>query len=511
MRWYRLLLAFGFLLAGAICIFDGQAKQAGGLEDTGSLHLLESLARSANQAARNSIEARFRGIDDLPNDIITKWQKRDYTYQTLLNSAQAPDIILMNGKRIRASTFKYEPEFLESLEEFGKENGSKFDIRPFGNSYFLYWRGYFKGEPYVSAYTVDKFFRGLGNNPALQTWIANADGKIFYHSSTRFLGESAANLKPIASGSASLQQGKELELFEKFISTDSQEIWGAWSTLPSLQLIVATEWRGGSVVGSEHTPPWNWFGGLFIFFAIASFFASLSKKRGETNTEDNSSVAPAPEMPEYVQHQLEVLRLERDKSFQEIARLRAWQELDLVWQRLFELDTGKQVWSALLDFIFAQAGIGALVFYRFSHTTCSLVPEETRGMESFDVVAQRYWKDARIFIGSLRHLEDVESTEAFRKWNLSRSRFMPGTSDAFVFIPINENRSLRGCICLYLPDETQKPALEAKYELLKSLIKRTTYLYDLKQRLLELKDAKPSRRSSLEGKTNNPRSESRPS
>jgi hypothetical protein len=493
-RWTRLFVAFVFLGLSAACALWGASTTTRSPDPT-ALRWLEQLTRTANTELRAQIQKRLSDQASTEQEIITRWKKKDLTYQALLNTAFAPRMIWMDEKRIRSSSFRYVDEMPAILADFANQRPDSTDVQVIGEKYFLLNAARFRGTSFVAAYDLAELFNGLNISPTLQSWIATTDGKILYHPSQRFLNESVENLRPIASVNTSLQSGQLIEPFEKFLTPDSQEAYGTWSILADLKLVVTTEWRGDLPIVTTNNYFWTLMCGVLLALSVVSFlwsFASASPT-GISTHQDNPSL--------FLTQQIELLRSERDQLGQQLNKTQFQTKINLFWDELLNADTGNQVWQLQLDFLAQQQElIQSLVSYRFSHTSCSLVPESDRGLAKYDQVAQRFLRDSRIFLGSSKHLVAVEQTEAFKNWLTKRQKYLPMDQEKLFFLPFNGGTTFRGAVLLSLQPQISEQ--DHALLILKSLVNRTACLYEQKVRLLELTNAKQKRRTPKEGAPN---------
>lgn len=505
-------IAICLLLIAAVALFKGEAFW-GDSSDRSSqdfVGVLEKLVRASNESAKLFVEQKFSNIEDKPLTIIHRWKSREYTYQSILNAEGSPKLIWLEGKKIRASDFRYNDELLGAVSSFVDRQDLKYQITLNNAQYFLLWKGFYQGKPFVAVYRLEDFFRGIDSNITIRNWIVDGDGKVIYHDNPKLLGEQFNNLKAIALARSSLQGGAELQIFDKFILSEGKERYGVVGTLSAHGLIIITEWKDEFKVKTGSSNPWNLIFvsalclSILIFVYDLFFFArSSGTSLPEITTDTTAS---------FLQIELENLRTERDSLKKEIQRVSrtAMPKVDLLRavEKLVGAESPREISKNLLIFISQYLDADGGVFFKYSGASCSLIPELNVGTEGFDPIVQRFWSDSRIFIGTEKAISSVKTTEAFTKWDLTRQKFMGTAKFDFEFIALEKGRSVKGVFCLFKKSGryfSEDQELNDKLLDVKNLITIASYLYDNKQRLLEFKNEKSSRERNPEDSTNRPR------
>ena len=242
-----------------------------------------------------------------------------------------------------------------------------------------------------------------------------------------------------------------------------------------------------------------------MFFGLAFMRYKLKIKEIEPTLEDIDAKARnfVNESKEYIER-AHLLIEQKEKEWEErernsieklaIAERTKW-ILELTESLLddsMEAAHAEEVWPILSKCISKLTQNSPNIIFRYSQTSCSLVPQASSGVTAFPESAQRYLRKSRILLGNARHILQLENSKAFTNWKEKWSQHMPIENWKFLTIPFaNTSMGTRGSVLLLLTPELEASnEMNSQRELLDSFTYRAAWLYDMKKRLLHLKHAR---------------------
>jgi hypothetical protein len=161
------------------------------------------------------------------------------------------------------------------------------------------------------------------------------------------------------------------------------------------------------------------------------------------------------------------------------------------------LATGKQVWQLVTDALSELYGRAPTLYFRYSPTSCSLVPEYASGIESLASDEQEYLLDTRLYVGAFPQKEDLEISQAFQSWEADRSRISPLSGPRWRMLRVHSLLH-SGFWFIAVPDQVS----EQEDRVAQIILEAGANLYEGKQRLLQLSHARPTARENLANSPN---------
>ncbi len=529
MRKPLILLGVGILgLSGLLFYAEHNQRRA---QESDAVVAVEEVLKAQNLALAGRL---FDGINRAERDALLtsqRWKKkakiRSFLADTSFSEPEAPKWMIVGERRVRAAGMADDPLLEDALEKH-LASAEKLFLHTANGKYFLFIRGEVDGQPFASAYAPEAFFSAFRSADGIRVWLALQDGTVVYHPLQRFIGSNAANLKPIAAGIRELSAGGALPFASSYLGLEGNEALGAWTPLPSHGLLVGSEWPKAPQA-SFRSSAFFWFaissgllGALVFGFAFAGPRRESEPRMFEEGRLDEDAMEyletarASTEKAYALAREKEALAaaalVERDRVLTGQANL-AWKArvLEEYQEKVLPQFTGKQVWGEICDLITARtSGLSAL-FYRYSPSSFSLVPETMHGVVGQPDSAVAFLHDTRIYVGNTSYLEVLLETEAFQRWNSRREKQMPGHQTEFRAYTI-QCAGMRGLILVYFDRRSNSHGeLAEALELLESLVRRTATFCDSLGRLLQSMNAKGSAWKAVASSTNHPGSRPQPS
>lgn len=519
------------MIAGLL--FCAERKRAEG-EDSLATKAVEEVLTSQSRSLSKRIEENLVRADIVASQAGQRWKKkarmRSFFTDTAMAEPGAPKWVIVGGKRIRAAGV-LDDALLEDALEAHLSGPDRLGLFQSKGKYFLFVKGQADGAPYASAYVPEEFFAELRAAEGIRDWIALGDGTIIFHPLHRFIGSNSANLRPVSAGIQELGAGRATTFTARYLGLEAKPALGAWSSLPALRLLAASEWpKDPAAVSQSSFIYW-----LALLFGAAGLFLAGFSLRGpaeraaepaetdfdfgrfdkETLEYIESVKSSADRAVGYArQREIEAEQARGDKLATSVkarfleSKLRL---LDRFEESILPQATGKQVWTELAALLADQSPGITCIIYRYSPSSFSLVPESVSTRSELPDSAIAFLQDARIFIGSLSYLEALETTEAFSRWSRARERHMPLFQAGFRFFPFTTAGNGRGML-LVLFDErmNSEGELSQSFELAAMLVRRLGSFCERLTPLLQSSNAKPSG-PTLAGASNNAGNQPRPS
>lgn len=511
MRKPIVLLGIGLLSLSGLLFYaehkDGLSRSAEGVD------AIEQVLKGQNQAFAGRIVESLDRADRDALLALQRWKKKakiqSFLSDTALTEPDAPKWIVVAGRRIRAAGVSDDALLEDALERHAGA-ARRLSLYHSRGKYFLFVSGKVDGQDYGAAYAPDAFFSSFRSEDGIKVWLALDDGTVLYHPLHRFIGSNASNLKPVAAGLKELASGGAASFTRGYLGLEGKDTFGAWTPLPAYGLLVGSEWPrdpGASAPSS-----------IFFWMALTTFFAGAAllgwswrparareaeeRLFDETRLDDDAmeyleearaSAAQAIQIAKDRDLALMDTRREREEILARRGALE-WKigALEEFQERILPQFTGKQVWSEVAELVARRSPGLSLVFYRYSPSSFSLVPESAHGVDGLPESALAYLRDARIFIGNPSYLNQLLTTEAFQRWNSKRDRYMPLHQTEFRVYPI-QCAGVKGAVLAHFDRRMNSEGeLEAALELLGSLLARTATFCDSLSHLLQSLYAKGS-------------------
>jgi hypothetical protein len=517
-------------------LFFAESKRASS-QDSASLSAIEDVLKAQNQSLAGRMFEGLSRADQDAQALLVRWRAkpkiRSYLADTGLAEPDAPKWSIVAGRRIRAAGV-IDDALLEDALDAHQSAADRLALYQSKGKYYLFIRGLVEGQPYASAYTPEAFFATFRSADGIRAWLALRDGTVIFHPIFRFIGANASNMKPIAAGIQELSKGSSAPFTSRYLGLEGSEALGALTPLPSFGVLVASEWPKIPDTGNQSSAlSWFAFGSgalslLALGFAMGSGKQAPSEPRArlfdesrldedamEYLEEVKASAQQAVELAAARGREAEDAYRERHEALESVGGLE-WRArvIDDYLERVLPKATGQQVWDALSHVISSQAPEISVLVYRYSNSSFSLVPARLQSRAELPESAQAYMKDARIFIGDPKLLDNLTRTEAFQRWNKTRERHMPLQQTEFRVhsLGATPTGTLKGAMVLFFDERLNSGGeLNASLRLFEMLIRRTATFCDSIQPLLQSTNANGSSRPAVASAPNEPRNRPRPS
>lgn len=469
------IIAVLALFAGAGLLFSQSRYNAG----DEAAPALESALRAQNRQVARSVALRFTQLKQSADEILRdlRW-KEPQALQNTLNSAPpgSPRWVSYEGKTYSAASVN---TFSSGLLEAAAAPGEAWYVALIVQRYFLLWRGEWRGKRFAVAFDLEEVGAPLPLAGAFHSWIVTRSGRVLLHSQRRFWGVNAANLRIVALAGAALVQKRSQEIFETYSGLESERTAGVWSSVPEHAIAVVSEWPASSRPLRDLRVWGEWLAwamvlaALFLWRGIAGFSAGSRAQ--------SPAVMPLPARE---------------------AVPAAYQLFERFLRRAWQLPTGKQVWQLATEALSELYGRSAVVYFRYSATSCCLVPEYAAGLEAMDRPAQDFLLDGRIYLGDFALADTLLETTAFARWEETRARMLP-LSQAEMLPFLSVQTTHKSVLLLLVEPEVKSsldPVLTARMARL--ILDAAANLYEAKRHLLQSKDVKSASRKDLAGPAN---------
>lgn len=474
----------------------------------------------------------FDGLSRADQDAmlaLQRWKKkakmRSFLSDTALSEPDAPKWIIVSGRRVRAAGV-VDDALLEDALENHQRSLDRLAIYHSKGKYYLFINGKTDGQEYSAAYSPEAFFAAFRSADGVRAWLALRDGTVVYHPLSRFIGSNAANLKPVAAGIKELGAGSSAPFARTYLGIDGRETLGAWTPLPSFGLLVGSEWPQAPEASSQASA-YFWLGlGCAVLSAL--LFGLALRGRSESvpaerlfdeSRLDDDAMEYLENARRSAAHALDLVR-EKDRELGESLRERdeAVHAMGALEGRISVLEsflrilpgTGKQVWAEICDLVTSRSSGYSLVFYRYSPSSFSLVPESLHGEGGLSESAVRFLRDTRIYVGSPSYLRNFMATDAFQKWNARRQPQMPLHQTEFRAYPIQCEGFTGAILACFDERMNLNGEIEGSLKLLESLLETAATFCEAQSQLVQSSNAKGSSRP-VESASDDARNRPRPS
>ncbi len=506
MRKPILFLGVGFLALASLFFYAEHNRRE--TQEMEAQKAIEEVLRAQNQSLAAQLADSFSRVDrDALGAFLRKKKAAGFVTDTALAEPQAPKWIIVGEQKLRAAGVVDDALLEDALAKHLLGN-KKLALYPTKGKYFLFVKGSVNGEVYAAAYAPEVFFSAFRASGGIRTWLVLKDGTVIYHPNFRFIGSNSANLKPVAAGIRGLNANDGSLFVRSYLSLEGNQTVGAWTPLPILDLLVGSEWVDMPAASATSLFFWLAVGGAILGALALGWALNFRLQPREVKAFDESrldqdamdylegarhTAEQALALAEERQQQLDAMLSEKREDSERqgemewrIAVLQEFQE------KILPKVTGKQVWSELCQLITSRSPGLSAVFYRYSPSSFSLVPETLHGKQELPESAQAYFRDARIFIGNPSFLPRLLETEAFQQWNAKRERHMPLHQTDFRAFAI-QCAGVRGAILLYFDRRMNAQGeMENALDLSLYLAERTATFCDSLGHLLQSLYAKGS-------------------
>lgn len=527
MRKLLVLVGIGLVTLSALFFYAERNRQ--GSEREGSIKAMEDVLKGQNLALAGRI---FDGLNRADQDAILafqRWKKkakmRSFLSDTAFSEPDAPKWMIVAGRRVRAAGV-VDDALLEDALESHLRSADRLAIYHSKGKYYLFINGKADGQEYSSAYSPEAFFAAFRSADGVRAWLALRDGTVAYHPLHRFIGSNASNLKPVAAGIKELSTGSSAPFARSYLGIDGRDTLGAWTPLPSFGLLVGSEWPQAPEAFSQASA-YFWLGlagavlGSLLFgLALRGHAEAAPAERlfDENRLDDDAmdylenarrSTAQAMELVQEKDRELGEALRERDEAVHSAGALEGKIAVLESFLRILP-GTGKQVWAEICELVTSRSAGFSLIFYRYSPSSFSLVPESIHGEAGLPESALGFLRDTRIYLGNPAYLGNFMATDSFHKWNIRRQPQMPFHQTEFRSYPI-QCAGFKGAVLAYFDERMNLDGeIEGSLKLLESLLETAATFCEAQSQLVQSSHAKGSSRP-VEGASDHARNRPRPS
>jgi hypothetical protein len=458
-----------------------------------------------------------------------RWKKkakmRSFLSDTAFSEPDAPKWMIVAGRRVRAAGV-VDDALLEDALENHLRSLDRLAMYHSKGKYYLFINGKTDGQEYSAAYSPEAFFAAFRSADGVRAWLALRDGTVVYHPLSRFIGSNASNLKPVAAGIKELSAGSSAPFARTYLGIDGRETLGAWTPLPSFGLLVGSEWPQAPESSSQAST-YFWLGiacaaiGSFLFglaLRVRPEAAPAERLFDESRLDDDAmdylenarrSAAQAHELLREKERELGDALREKDEAIHSMGALEGRIAILESFLRILP-GTGKQVWAEICEMVTSRSGGYSLVFYRYSPSSFSLVPESIHGGGELTESAIQFFRDTRIYLGSPSYLGNFMATDAFQKWNARRQPQMPLHQTEFRSYPI-QCAGFKGAVLACFDERMNlNGEIEGSLKLLEYLMDTAATFCEAQSQLVQSSNAKGSSRP-VESASDDARNRPRPS
>ena len=364
-------------------------------------------------------------------------------------------------------------------------------------------------ETFVVAFHTRKLFSRIGIKGVLQPWIALKDGTIIYHSLSYHMGENASNVKAVALARENATTQSDKESVSNYLNIRGEEVLGAFTYIPTQNLLLGNEWLGKLWMGNN-TNPYYWVMIFAVFLGAAMLGLSVTHEKlvmkevkPTLHDIDEEAKKFVQESKEYIEraHGLIAQKEQEWEKIQKktqkdvaIAERTKWilELTESLLDEAMEAPNAEDAWTVLSESLYTLTQNAPNVVFRYSRSSCCLIPQACSGMANFPESAQRYMKHSRILLGNYRHAFQLEKSSAFSNWKEKWAKHMPVHEWKLYHLPFaNTSIGSKGSVLLLLNPELHTDNEIAKErKLWDSFTHRAAWLYDTKKRLLQLSYAR---------------------
>lgn len=501
MRFVRILAALGFLASGLYLVLAAHQSR-----DPAEARITEVLLRNSQSLAKR-VEKLMEDADLRAVDAIIRHTRKDSGLDTVMVQRGAPRLVLWGKARIKAVNFALDAELLTAAESH-KDSHQVFALHGAESRRMLLVRGTHQGETWVAAFEMTPFFQSVDEGEMVRNWVALPSGEMIYHSQGRHLGVQGSNLKSVASGIGMLAAGEQRILSSTYRGLDGREVLGSWTVVPRYRLVVGSEWAASVAKDSTLEVPFHVGLALLV---IGALVLGLALRRHGKKTRERYQFDPSrldDDLLDYLEENRqkaeEALRYanQRDDEVRDLEKTvhdtqTALQDTEwrvMCMEELLEKAKGgatpKELVAGLVH-VASQKMLGMpVIYYRFSPTTFSLVPEQGAGLEGLAPNAKAFLLDARLYIGNFRNVATLLHTEAFKKWDALRGKHLPSPAYDIQWIPLEAGHRERGVLAVFLePQMMAQGELRGELEFLRGLAHTAAWFCETRAQLLQFSDA----------------------
>lgn len=527
MRKLLVLVGIGLITLSALFFYAEHNRQ--GTEREGTIKAMQDVLKGQNLALAGRI---FDGLSRADQDAMLafhRWKKkakmRSFLSDTAFSEPDAPKWMIVAGRRVRAAGV-VDDALLEDALENHLRSPDRLAVYHSKGKYYLFINGKADGQEYSSAYSPEAFFAAFRSADGVRAWLALRDGTVVYHPLGRFIGSNASNLKPVAAGIKELNAGSSAPFARTYLGIDGRDTLGSWTPLPSFGLLVGSEWPRAPEATSQASA-YFWLGlacatlaSLFFGWAMRGRRETVPAERlfDENRLDDDAmeylenarrSAVVAQELLREKDGELDRAIHARDEAVHFAGALEGKITLLESFLRILP-GTGKQVWAEICELIVSRAAGFSLIFYRYSPSSFSLVPESIHGGSELPESAVGFLRDTRIYLGSPAYLGTFLSTDAFQKWDMRRRPQMPFHQSEFRAYPI-QCAGFKGAVLACFDERMNlNGEIEGSLKLLESLLDTAATFCEAQSQLVQSSYAKGSSRP-VESAPDDARSRPRPS
>lgn len=503
MRWTISVAGILSLFFAAVFVYSGIRASSG---DQSEQAIREALKAQLKSVASDLEESVGKSISIAESVSQIKPEDKE-GIRGLLGQVEAPEMVIA-GKEKDAVEY-IAPKFsrtipaVQTMRRHFKSKSAWSYWQDLDRKPFVLYHGKKGDTEFVALYQLQSVFSRMSKGGAIRPWVALSDGRIVHHSEEQYVGQKAANVRPVALGKQNVLKEHRTEMIAKYVGLEGDEVLGTWLTLPGMQMIVGTEWPA-NWWGTKSSSYLTWLAAIFFFigaflvgYAITPRPILVTEAKRELKDLSHEArsfikkaereVARAYEYARNREEEVSGLESQAREQLAYVKRTRwIFEKTDSFLDEVMEAPTEKEVWSILARNLSDMAWKSPVLVYSHSNATHSLMPEVLLDRNQFPDSATRYLSNARILVGDSRKVVGMEKNSAYGMW-LERLQKHIVMDDWRIFhLPFASQTGSKGVVLFFIrPDIFDEAEISRQRELWNLFAHRAAWLYDLKRRLIQ--------------------------
>ncbi|MCO5143965.1 MAG: hypothetical protein M9962_12820 [Oligoflexia bacterium] len=500
MRIIRFLFAV-LIIISAIGVFAVQ-KQWERSSTEQSEDALLSVLRGQNKSLRLKLGDRLEQNRKLLESIVLTEQPTTQKDELVrLNEPGFPKTILGDAYFVRAAGFSLSKNMEKAFAELLRKKVSLSSYIEADHTYLILGHT-IRGKNYLAVYKSEDFFSFLYSKEGVRDWVVNRDGTVLYHPIQRFIGLNIVNTKPISKALNELSNGLNSEDTVRFLGLEGKEVLASWSVWPELGFVLISDWPGVIPEGAGIGWPAYFLllillgGGVLLGTALrqrsiltvdqsntASMLNTSELTMGEVDPETefyleelHDRLSEANKQNQILQTQIRSMRVSKEQELEQDGYA-SWklEAYEAFIKDIVPISTGKQVWFEFAKFVVRRSPAISVLVLRYAPSTFSLVPEHLETTTDLPDSAMAYLNDARIFVGNPSLIPTVLNTEAFKRWDTTRKKYMPLHQTDFVSYDVSIPSGGRACLLFFFDRRLNNQGeLSSQLHFFKELVESAT-------------------------------------
>ena len=463
---------------------------------------IETALKKQSSDFTTLLHDRLKDLESSLQLTFSQWSEKDNT--SLLKTSDPFEALFYKNTLVKKARVDLSDEFASFFSK--QQEAKKLSFWKHENESYIIWNSIYQGERFSVALKTSAWLSDLASG-VIKNWGALDNGTFIYHSDPHFLGMDFANSRPI---SLALQaaDGQSIPEISSYQNIEGRQVLGAWNTIPA--------W--GIITGSEWALPW-WgekknatlmYGILGALFLSGFLFAKSFQKKQLTPTiiEEKKNLSD-PEAKEYIQKAVSSAKTalnyanEMEQHTEQMQKLVtetqwAFEVVEQFWTEAQEKETTNALLEHLGTSISALTFSSPTIIFRYSAISCSLIPAYVAASETAPLRMKDALNEERIYIGSPQAYQRIAESEAWTKWLTRIEPYLNMEQFTCNAIPLENKNVLLGLVVIFISNDLDSDqAISKQKPLWEKMVQRTTWLYDIKQRLLQYQHAGKSSTKNL--------------